>query len=352
MKQTINKAVTICESLPLDHPDLFFNEDIPYPLLQPKDLIVKVKAISINPADSRARLRKIKDGRKTVLGWDVVGDVVDVGPEASGDFKVGDVVYYAGDINRSGGNCTYHAIDSRLVAYAPKTIDPGNAAALPLVSLTAWEALFDRFGLPFFTSNNSLDSPQNSEKTSTILILGAAGGVGSMAIQLAKLVPSLKIIATASRPESKAWCKKLSADYVIDHNKHIVEQLIEIGHSEVDYVLICNSPDNYFKILPQIVRPFGKVCNIVPFSEPQNFNALMHKSISFHWEFMFTYSSFDQNSMISQSKTLAKISELIDTKLLVSPENLRLKGITAETIKVAHQIIEKKSSIGKIVIVS
>lgn len=350
MKNYINNAVIIREPLDLDHPDVFLDAQIPYPILQPKDLIVKVEAISINPADTRARLRKTKDGQNTVLGWDVAGKIVEIGSEVIEDFKIGDEVYYAGDINRSGGNCTYHAIDSRMVAHRPKSIDQGSAAALPLVSLTAWEVLFDRFSFPY-CSKGACELLESSNKVkSSILIIGGAGGVGSMAIQLAKLVPGIKIIATASRPETRDWCVSLGADYVIDHNKNIEEQLINIGYPEVAYVLICNSPDKYFSILPQIVSPFGRVCNIVPFSEKQDFNLLMRKSISFYWELMFTYSSFDQDNMINQSKTLNKISKLIDENHIISPVNVKLKEINAKNIKVAHHLIESRSSIGKVVI--
>jgi zinc-binding alcohol dehydrogenase family protein len=281
MNSKINYAVAICEPLELEHPDSFLDVQIPYPQTLPHDVIVKVQAISINPADTRARRRKTKDGQTTILGWDVVGTITEMGTHVSEKFNIGDTVYYAGDISRSGGNCTYHAIDSRLIAHAPTTISIEDAAALPLVSLTAWEALAERLSLQISTI--SKNSPQDTHsQPASLLIIGGAGGVGSMAIQLAKLAPQLTVIATASRQQTSDWCRKLGADHIVDHTQDIPTQLAQIGYAEVDYVLICNSPDSYFNILPSITKPFGKICSIVPFSHPHDFNLLMKKSLSFH----------------------------------------------------------------------
>lgn len=351
MNSKINYAVAICEPLELEHPDSFVDVQIPYPQALPHDVIVKVQAISINPADTRARRRKIKDDQTTVLGWDVVGTITEIGSNVPEKFKIGDMVYYAGDISRSGGNCTYHAIDSRLIAHAPTTISIEDAAALPLVSLTAWEALAERLSLQI--SSAHLNSQhQNANKSASLLVIGGAGGVGSMAIQLAKLVPQLTVIATASRQETNNWCRKLGADHIVDHTQDIPTQLAKLGYSEVDYVLICNSPDSYFNILPTITKPFGKICNIVPFSHSQDFNLLMKKSLSFHWELMFTRSSFQTADMAKQSEILDHVAKLIDQNIIISPRLTSLQPINAEKIKQAHQLVESNKTIGKIVVVN
>ncbi|WP_394556070.1 zinc-binding alcohol dehydrogenase family protein [Acinetobacter baumannii] len=351
MNSKINYAVAICEPLELEHPDSFLDVQVPYPQALPHDVIVKVQAISINPADTRARRRKTKDNQITVLGWDVVGTITEIGSHVSEKFKIGDIVYYAGDISRSGGNCTYHAIDSRLIAHAPSTISIEDAAALPLVSLTAWEALAERLSLQI-SSTHSNSQLQNTNKSRSLLVIGGAGGVGSMAIQLAKLVPQLTVIATASRQETTNWCRKLGADHIIDHTQDIPTQLSQLAYSEVDYVLICNSPDSYFNILPSITKPFGKICNIVPFSHLQDFNLLMKKSLSFHWELMFTRCSFQTTDMAKQSEILDNIAKLVDQNIIISPRLTSLHPINAEKIKQAHQLVESNKTIGKIVVVN
>jgi zinc-binding alcohol dehydrogenase family protein len=348
MNSKLNHAVVICIPLELAHPDSFLDVQVPYPKALPHDVIVRVEAVSINPADMRARLRKQKDNRINVLGWDVAGTIVEKGNEVSDHFQVGDAVYYAGDINRSGGNCSYHAIDSRLVAFQPKTISAEDAAALPLVSLTAWEALFEKLALAI---NTNL-AIQDDEPTPSLLILGGGGGVGSMAIQLAKLVPHLTVIATTSRKETTEWCLKLGADHVVDHSQALAPQLSKIGYPEVDYILICNAPDTYFDILPSITRPFGKICSIVPFLQSHDFNLLMRKSLSFHWEFMFTRSSFSTHDMVKQSEILNRISELIDHKKIISPRVTSLRPMNASNMRKAHQLIASNKTIGKIVIVN
>jgi zinc-binding alcohol dehydrogenase family protein len=352
MDSKINYAVAICEPVELEHPDSFMDVQIPYPEALPHDVIVKVQAISVNPADMRARYRKMKDNQISVLGWDVSGIIVDAGSKVSKKFKIGDTVYYAGDINRSGGNCTYHAIDSRLIAHVPQSISIEDAAALPLVSLTAWEALFERLSVQISKNHVDLLLEDDESQPKSLLVIGGAGGVGSMAIQLAKLVPQLTVIATASRQETSDWCRKLGADYIIDHTQDITTQLAQLGYSEVDYVLICNSPDSYFDQLSNMTRPFGKICSIVPFSHPHDFNLLMKKSLSFHWELMFTRSSFQTPDMTKQSEILSYIAKMIDQNIIISPRLTSLAPINAKTIKQAHLLIESNKTIGKIVVVS
>jgi zinc-binding alcohol dehydrogenase family protein len=203
------KAVGLYKALPIDDPEALVDVTVPVPQPGPMDLLIRVEAISVNPADYRMRKRKADDGKLAILGWDVAGTVVSVGAKAPPGFRRGDAVYYAGDLDRPGGNSEYHVVDARIVGHRPAKLTPAQAAAVPLVALTAWEALFDRLGF----------STTVPPRLKSLLIVGGAGGTGSMAIQMARLVPDLRIIATASRRESQAWCRKLGADHVIDHFK-------------------------------------------------------------------------------------------------------------------------------------
>ena len=236
------KAVGVYRPLPLAAPDALVDIEIPRPVPQPRDLLVQVEAISVNPADYRSRIRKIDDGKLAILGWDVAGTVVQTGSDVSSTFSVGDKVFYAGDNSRQGGNSQFHVVDHRIVGHRPIGISATSAAALPLVTLTAWEALFDRLGL-------SMERPNRFR---SLLIIGGAGGVGSMALQLARQVPNITLIATASRVESSEWCSSMGADFVVDHHQPLASELQAIGFLSVDAVLLLNSPDMHFDSLSEI----------------------------------------------------------------------------------------------------
>ena len=333
------KSVGIFHSLPIGDATALVERDIPEPKPGDMDLLVRVEAISVNPADYRVRQRKADDGAYQVLGWDVAGTVIEVGPGISG-FSRGDAVFYAGDLMRPGGNSELHVVDGRIVARRPETLSAAAAAALPLTALTAWEALFERLGL----------SMASTGRTKTLLIVGGAGGVGSVAIQLARLVPGLKVIATASRPESVAWCERLGAHAVIDHFNDMGAQIAVRGLSPPDLILLTNSPDRHYPSLAELIVPQGAICSIVPFDTAPDLNLIMRKSVTFVWEFMFTRPMFQTSDMGEQGRILALVADLVEAGQLVSTEAENLGLINAENLRTAHARLEQGRTIGKLVL--
>jgi zinc-binding alcohol dehydrogenase family protein len=331
------KAVGVYKPLPADDPASLVDLVLPVPVPGPRDLLVRVEAISVNPADYRVRGRKADDGQPAVLGWDVAGAVVSVGGEVSG-FRVGDAVYYAGDLNRPGANAEFHAVDARIVGRRPRTFSAAQAAAVPLTALTAWEALFERLGL----------SMDGGNRLRSLLVVGGAGGVASMAIQLAALIPDVAVIATASRAESRAWCLELGADAVIDHAGDLRRQLAELGRGEVDAILLANDPDRHFPVLAEILAPQGALCCVVPFDRPPDLNALMRKSAVFSWEFMFTRSMFGTRDIARQGEILDAVAGLIDAGRIASVATSVLEPIDAANLRQAHRLLETGRTIGKV----
>ena len=332
------KAVGLYNGWPIDHPEALLDLVVPVPTPEPLDLLVRVEAVSVNPADHRVRERKVDDGELAILGWDVAGTVLSVGLGASCEFTPGDAVYYAGDLSRPGANCEIHAVDSRLVGHRPRTLSATEAAAVPLTALTAWEALFDRMGFSR-TGHNRLQS---------LLIVGGAGGTGSMAIQLAKLIPGLRVMATASRPESQAWCRRLGADDVIDHFGNMSEQLANLGLPHVDAILLLNDPDRHFPVLAEILGAQGSLCATVPFKSAPDINSMMRKSATFVWEFMFTRPLFGTDDIVAQRDILNTVAGLIDAGDIQSAANQDLGVINAENLRAAHRQLESKRTIGKL----
>lgn len=333
------KSFGIFKALPPDDPLSLVERDIPIPVATSTDLLVRVEAISVNPADVRMRRRKAEDGAFTVLGWDVCGRVAEVGREVAG-FSVGDAVYYAGDLNRPGAKSEFHAVQAAVVGHSPRSIASDAAAALPLTALTAWEALFDRLGL----------SPEAPAIARTLLIVGGAGGVGSMAIQLARLVPGLTIVATASRPQSRAWCRRLGADAVIDHFADMRAQLTALGRPAPELILLLNDPDRHYPALAEILAPQGRICSIVPFERPPDMNLLMRKSAGFLWEFLFTRPMFATADSARQGDILARVATLIDAGRLISTATETLGPITADNLRTAHARLEGGHTLGKLVL--
>lgn len=332
------KAVGTYKALPADHPTALVDLELPIPVPGTFDLLIRVEAISVNPADCRVRGRKVDDGQALVLGWDVVGTVAAKGASVSTDFLLGDRVYYAGDVTRPGANSEFHTVDSRIVGHRPANLSAAESAAIPLTALTAWEVLFERMGF----------SRTGANRLQTLLIVGGAGGTGSMCIQLAKLIPDLRIIATASRPESQAWCRSLGVSDVIDHFADMRAQLAAIGLSHVDAALILNTPDTHFLSLVEILAPQGTLCSIVPFESAPNFNALMRKSATFVWEFMFTKSMFGTPDLGSQRDILNTVASLIESGELSSAATRDLGTINASNLRIAHSQLESKRTIGKL----
>jgi zinc-binding alcohol dehydrogenase family protein len=332
------RAVGYKHSRPIDRADSLIDLEIKKPTAQGRDLLVEVKAVSVNPVDTKVRKRADpKGGAPKILGYDAAGVVAAVGSDAK-LFKPGDEVFYAGSILRQGTDAEYHLVDERIVGAKPKTLDFAAAAALPLTSITAWEMLFDRLAVP-----------RGGAEGRSLLIVGGAGGVGSIAIQLARHLTKLTIITTASRPETVAWCKELGAHHVIDHSKPMAAQLEAIGHRFVDYVFGVNASDQHYDTIVEIIAPQGKLGMI---DDPGMFDAnkLKGKSASLHWESMFTRSSFQTADMEAQHRLLSEVAKLVDTGVIRTTLAETLGTINAANLKRAHALIESGRARGKLVL--
>jgi NADPH:quinone reductase len=332
------RAVGYKHSRPIDQADSLIDLEIEKPTPQGRDLLVEVKAVSVNPVDTKVRKRADpKGGAPKILGYDAAGVVAAVGSDAK-LFKPGDEVFYAGSILRQGTDAEYHLVDERIVGAKPKTLDFAAAAALPLTSITAWEMLFDRLAVP-----------RGGAEGRSLLIVGGAGGVGSIAIQLARHLTKLTIITTASRPETVAWCKELGAHHVIDHSKPMAAQLEAIGHRFVDYVFGVNASDQHYDTIVEIIAPQGKLGMI---DDPGMFDAnkLKGKSASLHWESMFTRSSFQTADMEAQHRLLSEVAKLVDTGVIRTTLAETLGTINAANLKRAHALIESGRARGKLVL--
>ena len=305
------------------------------PSLKDRDLLVRIKAISVNPVDTKVRRNPVAVGNMRILGWDAVGEVIEVGSGVQ-HFKVGDQVWYAGDLTRDGSNAEYQAVDERIVSLKPQSLSDVEAAALPLTAITAWEMLFDRF-------NVDLDKFDN------ILVIGGAGGVGSIAIQLLKAKTNLKVIATASREETKAWVKSLGADYVIDHTEDLNTQIKALGLDAPRYIFSTNQTETYLPQISKLIAPQGKFGLI---DDPKSLDIVefKSKSVSVHWEFMFTRSMFNTTDIEQQSQLLHQVAELVDNHTIKTTLNQTLGKINAKNLKLAHELIETGRAKGKIVL--
>ena len=332
------KAVALTAYLPIDNPQSLLDVELEKPGPQGRDLRVAVQAVSVNPVDTKVRAPKDKtESQPRVLGWDAAGVVEAVGPEVS-LFKPGDRVYYAGDITRPGSNSEYQLVDERIVGRTPASLSNAEAAALPLTAITAWEGLFDRL---------RISRHNNTEKT--LLIIGGAGGVGSIAIQLAKQLTSTRVIATASRTETREWCLSLGADQVVDHTD-LVNSVRAAGHHHVDYIFCLNNTEQHWPSLCELIKPQGTICSIVETKHPVNLTQLQGKSASFVWEFMFTRSMYQTTDMIEQHHLLNKLSELIDAGKIKTTVTKVITPINADNLRKAHAQLESGRTIGKVVL--
>ncbi|MDQ1830865.1 zinc-binding alcohol dehydrogenase family protein [Massilia scottii] len=313
--------------------------ELPVPQPQGRDLVVKVEAISVNPVDYKQRKAAAHDGEPRLVGWDVAGTVSAVGPQAS-LFKVGDAVYYAGSVVRPGANSEFHAVDERIVGRKPASLSVEQAAALPLTSITAWEALFERLGV----------ARGGADEGKSVLIIGGAGGVGSIAIQLAKKLARLNVVATASRRASGQWCRALGADHVIDHHGDMPAQLAALGLAQVDYILCLNDIDAHFAAMAAAIAPQGKICAIVRNEQPLPMDLVFAKSVTVVFEMMFTRSMFGSADMIEQHKLLNAVAELVDAGVLTTTVGENGGRIDASNLTRAHAALEAGRTIGKIVL--
>ncbi|WP_306146040.1 zinc-binding alcohol dehydrogenase family protein [Roseibium sp. MMSF_3412] len=332
------KAVALTRYLPIDNPESFMDVDLPKPVPEGRDLLVAVRAVSVNPVDTKVRAPKdTVEETPRVLGWDAAGIVEAVGPDVT-LFKPGDEVYYAGDITRAGSNSQYQLIDERIVGVKPKTLGFAEAAALPLTTLTAYESFFDRLGIDR-DGGNAGDS---------ILIIGAGGGVGSIGIQLAKAA-RLKIIATASRPETSAWVTELGADHVVNHREDMVAQVRALGFDTVDHIAIFNDM-RHWDTAVELIRPQGGIVTIDDTNLPMPMDKMKMKAASLHWEFMFARAMFQTPDMIEQHKLLTYVAGEIDAGRIRTTLDTVLSPINAENMRKAHALIETGTAKGKIVL--
>ena len=334
------KAIGLYQYLPIDNEASLQDVEIEKPTAKGQDLLVEVKAISVNPVDTKMRAPKdISEAHPRVLGWDAAGIVAEVGDQVTG-FKPGDQVYYAGDITRPGSNSEFQLVDARIVGHQPKNLDFAQAAALPLTSITAWEALFERLGIGKHGENAG----------ASILIIGGAGGVGSIAIQLAKKLAKLQVIATASRSETREWCQKLGADAIANHRNNLAEEIKQAGYPNVDYILCLNSTDHHWPAITAAIKPQGMICSIVENQGPLAMDTLKTKSAGFVWEFMFTRSMYQTEDIAKQGGLLNEVSQLIETGILMPTCNDVISPINAKNLRAVHARIEQGRTIGKIVL--
>lgn len=334
------KAVGFKTSLPITEENSFIEFETGKPTPVNQELLVKIKAISVNPVDFKIRQNSAKDTvleQPKIIGWDAVGVVEAVGENVS-LFNIGDEVFYAGDITKQGSNAEYQVIDERIVGKKPKTLTNEASAAMPLTALTAWEILFDRMRIS-----------SEKDKGKTLLIIGGAGGVGSIAIQLAKKLLGLKVIATASRSESIAWCKQMGADIVVNH-KDLVNEVRNQGIQFVDFIVDFVDANYYWDSMAELIKPQGHIASITGSAVPVLLNKLKTKSVTFSWELMYTRSTFQTEDMIDQHHILNKIADLLDEGVLVNTLQETLEGLTADNFKLAHTKLESGKTIGKIAI--
>lgn len=335
-------AVGLFHYLPISDPDSLVDVVIDTPSPTGHDVLVKIKAISINPVDTKVRAPKnAVEATAKVLGWDAAGVVEAVGDRVT-LFQPGDEVYYAGALNRPGCYAEYQLVEEAIIALKPKTLSFAEAAALPLTTITAWEALFDRLGV-------SLDPEEN--RGDSLLIINAAGGVGSIASQLAKHV-GLTVIGTASRPETQAWALAHGCDHVINHKQPLAAQLAQLGLADVRYVLCLHLPDPHWAAITEIIAPQGHITAIVDAQSPLPMNGLKNKSVSFSWEFMFTRSLYQTPDRIEQHCLLQQVADWIDEGHLKTTLQQQLQGLNASTLKEAHKLIESNQMMGKLVVVA
>jgi zinc-binding alcohol dehydrogenase family protein len=336
------RAVGLRRYLPIEDPAALEDLELDEPAPGPRDLLVRVESISVNPIDVKqrspvGRADLVEDPPK-VLGFDAAGVVERTGP-ACHLFRVGDLVYYAGTLGRQGSNAELQAVDERLVGPLPRTVELPDAAALPLTSLTAWESLFDRMGI----------RTDGGHQGQTLLVIGGAGGVGSMAVQLGRWA-GLRVVATAGSPASQRWVRDLGADVAVDYHTGLSPALSAAGVDVVDWVLCTQRTETYWEQMAEVIRPQGAVCCIVDSPVALNVNAFKPKSISVHWESMFTRSVFATDDMARQHEILAAVAGLLDSGQLRSTRTETLGPITAANLREAHRRIESATTRGKLVL--
>ena len=327
------KAIGYNHAGPITAPDALIEFETETPGLGPRDLLVEIRGIAVNPVDVKVRANMAPEKGTKVIGYDAAGVVRQIGRDVS-KFNVGDEVFYAGDLTRPGTNSEFHAVDERIVGTKPKSLCFAEAAGFPLTSITAWEILFDSFALK-----------EGEGRGESLLIIGGAGGVGSILIQLAKKLTGLTVIATASRPETREWVQKMGADHVINHRQSLVDQVKALG-LEPRYVASLTGSEGHFPSVIELIKPRGHITMI---DDPQSLDikAGKPKALTFSWEFMFARSMFQTDDIEKQHELLNRVSKLIDDGTLISTVARNLGKISAETLKAAHSLQESGRVIGK-----
>ncbi|AEF02572.1 MULTISPECIES: zinc-binding alcohol dehydrogenase family protein [Alteromonas] len=337
------KAIGYTTSLPITDENALTDVELAKPAASGRDVLVKINAIAVNPVDFKIRQRvSPENGEPKILGWDAVGEVVEAGNDVE-TLKVGDRVYYAGDLTRQGTNAEFQLIDERIVGRAPKSLSDSEAAALPLTAITAWELLFQHLALEKQQAGN----PKKTNET--VLVVGAAGGVGSIMLQLLKTLTGATVIATASRESSIQWVKSLGADYVVNHRQPLAEQITALNIGPVTHVASLNATDAYLDAYVEIMKPMGKIA-LIDDPEALDISKLKPKSISLHWEFMFTRSMFQTEDMSAQGELLSDVAALIDAGHVKTTVGKHLGKINAANLIEAHKTLEAGTAIGKIVL--
>lgn len=333
------KAISFRQPLPSNDPESLIEVTLPEPVPGPRDLLVEIQAISVNPVDTKIRAGggPVGPGQELkILGWDAAGIVKQVGAEVR-LFAPGDEVYYAGDVDRPGSYAELHCVDERIVGRKPRTLTFAQAAALPLTTITAWEMMFDRM---------RIDPGDHG----TILIVGGAGGVGSIAIQLARQLTGLTVIATASRPETQDWCRQMGAHHVIDHGQSLAAQIRPLAPEGITHVLALTRTEDHYDEIIEAMAPQSAIALIENPARPLEITKLKAKSISLHWEFMFTRARYKTQDMHKQGELLNQVSRLADAGQIKTTLKTDLSPITAANLRQAHALIESGRSIGKVVL--
>lgn len=334
------KAVGYIKPLPIVDDAALLDLDLPIPIVKGLDVLVEVRAVSVNPADTQLRASggPLPGEKYRILGYDAAGIVREVGDGVT-LFKPGDEVWYAGSMNRQGTNAEFHLVDERIVGRKPKTLDFAHAAAMPLTTITAWELLFDRLQVP----------SGDGDGAGSLLIIGGAGGVGSMLTQLARKLTSLTIISTSSTPETKQWCLDFGAHYVIDHTQPFAAQLEAVGVPEVNYIACLTATDKHYPGIVDVLAPQGRIGII---DDPKSIDAkpLKMKSASMHWELMFTRPIYHPADMIAQHKLLTDVAALVDEGVIRTTFGVDMGTINAANLKRAHAVVEGGRTRGKVVL--
>ncbi|BAL94488.1 zinc-binding alcohol dehydrogenase family protein [Rubrivivax gelatinosus] len=331
------KAVVYTEAgLPIEDPASLFETELPAPVPREHDLLVRVAAVAVNPVDTKVRRNQPTETPR-ILGWDAVGTVEAVGAAVT-RFKKGDRVWYAGSIDRPGSYAEWQCVDERIAGHAPATLDDAAAAALPLTTITAWELLFDRLGVA-----------EGGGEGRKLLVVGAAGGVGSILVQLARKLTKLTVIATASRPETADWVRTLGAHAVVDHTRPLAAELAAAGHPEVHYITSLTQTHQHYDAYVEAVAAQGRI-GLIDDPEAIDVRRLKRKAVSLHWESMFTRPVFGTDDLVRQHEILERVAALVDAGTLVSTQGEHYGVISAANLRRAHALVESGRARGKLVL--